>query len=83
LVVTNNNLENKKGTISILPSTKKSEKSNNLPDQLLILIDGKESSKKDMDSLDPNNIESVEVLKNKDAASAYGNKNVIKITLKK
>lgn len=83
LVVTNNNLENKKGTISILPSTKKSEKSNNLPDQLLILIDGKESSKKDMDSLDPNNIESVEVLKNKDTASAYGNKDVIKITLKK
>ena len=83
VVVTNNNLENKKGTISILPSTKKSEKSNDLPDQLLILIDGKESSKKDMDSLDPNNIESVEVLKNKDAASAYGNKDVIKITLKK
>ncbi len=83
LVVTSNNLENKKGTISILPSTKKTEKSDNLPDQLLILIDGKESSKKEIDSLDPNNIESVEVLKNNDATSAYGNRNVIKITLKK
>lgn len=83
VVATNNNLENKKSSISVLTSPKETEKSDNLPDQLLILIDGKESSKKDMDSLDPNNIESVEVFKNNGTASAYGNKNVIKITLKK
>jgi TonB-dependent SusC/RagA subfamily outer membrane receptor len=51
----------------------------------LFIIDGKESTKKDLD-LDPNNIESVNVLKGKAATKLYGKKGkdgVIVITTKK
>jgi len=41
--------------------------------KLLFIIDSKESTKKDLD-LDPNNIESVNVLKGKAATKLYGKK---------
>jgi hypothetical protein len=58
-----------------------------LDDQPLIIIDGKEAGEDiDLDSLDPNTIESINVLKGPSAEKAYGEKGkngVVEITLKK
>ena len=58
-----------------------------LDDQPLIIIDGKEAGENiDLDSLDPNTIESINVLKGPSAEKAYGEKGkngVVEITLKK
>ena len=58
-----------------------------LDDQPLIIIDGKEAGDDiNLDSLDPNNIESINVLKGPAAEKAYGEKGkngVVQITLKK
>lgn len=56
------------------------------PVKALYIIDGKESSLSEMKGLDPQNIESVSVLKDKSAIVAYGNKGkngVVVITTKK
>lgn len=55
-------------------------------DQPLIFLDGKEISKKDMEAIDPKNIESVNVLKGDKAIEKHGKKakdGVIEITSKK
>jgi hypothetical protein len=58
-----------------------------LDDQPLIIIDGKEAGEDiNLDSLDPNTIESINVLKGPSAEKAYGEKGkngVVEITLKK
>ena len=58
-----------------------------LDDQPLIIIDGKEAGEAiNLDSLDPNTIESINVLKGPSAEKAYGEKGkngVVEITLKK
>lgn len=57
----------------------------NLKKKPLILIDGKESTKAGMDKLDPGEISSVSVLKDKNATDKYGEKGkdgVIEVTLK-
>jgi hypothetical protein len=58
-----------------------------LDDQPLIIIDGKEAGENiNLDSLDPNTIESINVLKGPSAEKAYGEKGkngVVEITLKK
>ena len=58
-----------------------------LEDQPLIIIDGKEAGQAiNLDSLDPNTIESINVLKGPSAEKAYGEKGkngVVEITLKK
>ena len=58
-----------------------------LDDQPLIIIDGKEAGEAiNLDSLDPNTIESINVLKGRSAEKAYGKKGkngVVEITLKK
>ena len=58
-----------------------------LDDQPLIIIDGKEAEEAvNLDSLDPNTIESINVLKGPSAEKAYGEKGkngVVEITLKK
>lgn len=59
---------------------------NSDPNKALYIIDGKESSVSGMKELDPKNIESVSVLKDKSAIAAYGSKGengVIVITTKK
>ncbi len=59
---------------------------NSDPNKALYIIDGKESSFSGMKGLDPKNIESVSVLKDKSAIAAYGSKGengVIVITTKK
>ncbi len=58
---------------------------NNLKKKSLILIDGKESTKAEMDKLNPSEISSVSVLKDKNATDKYGAKGengVIEVTLK-
>jgi hypothetical protein len=55
-------------------------------EQPLILLDGKEITKKDMEGLEPENIESVNVLKGEKAIGKYGKKaeyGIIEITSKK
>jgi hypothetical protein len=58
-----------------------------LDEQPLIIIDGKEAGEDiNLDSLDPNTIESINVLKGPSAEKAYGEKGkngVVEITLKK
>jgi len=58
-----------------------------LDDQPLIIIDGKEAGEDiNLDSLDPNTIESINILKGPSAEKAYGEKGkngVVEITLKK
>jgi TonB family protein len=57
----------------------------NLKKKPLILIDGKESTKAEMDKLNPSEISSVSVLKDKNATDKYGEKGkdgVIELTLK-
>lgn len=52
----------------------------------LIIIDGKEASKTDLDQLDPNTIDSVSVLKSEKAIEKYGEKGkngVIEVVTKK
>lgn len=59
---------------------------NSDPNKALYIIDGKESSISGMKELDPKNIESVSVFKDKSAIAAYGSKGengVIVITTKK
>ena len=48
--------------------------SSNIPEDILIIIDGKESSKADMEKLNIDNIESIDVLKDKTATQKYGDK---------
>jgi outer membrane receptor for ferrienterochelin and colicin len=57
----------------------------NLPDNVLYIIDGKESTKSSLVLLKPESIELIEVLKGKEAEKQYGEKGkngVIKITTK-
>lgn len=52
----------------------------------LIMVDGKEISKKDFNNIEPKSIESVSILKDKNATELYGDKGkngVVLITLKK
>lgn len=46
----------------------------NIPENTLIIIDGKESSKQDLDKIPADRIESITVLKDKGAILKYGNK---------
>lgn len=45
-----------------------------LPENMLIIIDGKESSKADMNRLNPDNIDSIDILKDKKYIAKYGAK---------
>ena len=52
----------------------------------LFIVDGKKMSGKKAKNIDPNNIESIDVLKGQNAIEQYGKKaknGVVKITLKK
>ena len=49
-------------------------KNNDSSKDPLIIFDGKEISKKELDSIDPNTIESMSVLKNENAVAQYGEK---------
>ncbi|HZL12278.1 MAG TPA: TonB family protein [Prolixibacteraceae bacterium] len=56
-----------------------------IPNSALIIIDGKESTKAAMDNLNPDKIEKIDILKNKEAIEKYGKEakdGVILITLK-
>ncbi|MFD1293768.1 M56 family metallopeptidase [Lutibacter holmesii] len=57
-----------------------------LPEDLIYLLDGKEITKKEMQKIKPDDIESINVLKGENALEKYGKKGengVIEITLKK
>lgn len=60
----------------IIIETKKFAESNNdsLPEQALYIIDGKKANKKEFKSLQPANISSISVLKDKKATRKYGDK---------
>jgi HSP20 family molecular chaperone IbpA len=52
----------------------------------IYILDGKELSKEEMDKIDPNNIQSINVFKDKSATEKYGEKGkngVVEITMKK
>ena len=82
---TNNEKVNLKGTAPV-GSSFKIRTSDGSPINALIVIDGVISDKSRMDALDPNNVESINVLKNKSTVDKYGEKGkegVIEITTKK
>ncbi len=59
---------------------------NKIPDNVLYLVDGKEISKEEMENINPENIESINVLKDAESIKEYGEKakdGVVIITLKK
>jgi outer membrane receptor protein involved in Fe transport len=57
----------KESTIKITSKT-----SNGIPDGATVFVDGKKTSKKELDKIDSNLIESVNVLKGKNALEKYG-----------
>jgi hypothetical protein len=63
------------------------ETSNNkIPDNVLYIVDGKEITKEEMENINPENIESINVLKDAESIKEYGEKakdGVVIITLKK
>lgn len=72
--------------VHIIKSEKKKIFISDDGDSPIIIIDGKESTKEEMQKTDPENIKSVEVLKGDKAIKEYGDKakgGVIKITTKK
>jgi TonB family protein len=52
----------------------KTATSSGLSDKVLVIIDGEESSKVQMETINPENIESISVLKDQSAAALYGDK---------
>ncbi len=57
-----------------------------IPDDALIIIDGKRASSEKMEEIDPSSIESITVLKNQDSLLKYGvtgKRGIIKVTTKK
>ena len=74
-------------TIGIEPmgNNVSTSQSQTIPKTSLIIIDGKEATKAEMDKINPDKIEKVEVLKNKTSVEKYGEKGkdgVVLITLK-
>ena len=60
-------------------------KPSEIPDNILFIIDGKKSTKAEMEKIDPDKIQSINVLKDKKAAEKYGENSkdgVIEIVLK-
>lgn len=68
------------------PVTVIANKSSVMGDNVLYFIDGRESNKKALDLINPNDIKSISVLKNEDAVNKYGEKGkngVVSVVLKK
>lgn len=80
----------KTATISIqmggkTSASSKTSKPSDIPDNVLVVIDGKESTKAELEKINSNNIDRIDVLKNGTSVEKYGEKGkdgVVLITLK-
>jgi len=82
----NNDYSNHKKTIVATKSPNSSIRLQGTGNSPLFVLDGKEVSKETVEKMDPNKIESINVLKGKDATDKYGNKGkdgAVEIKMKK
>ncbi|MGO3183878.1 MAG: M56 family metallopeptidase [Aequorivita sp.] len=63
-----------KNGVMIISTKDMKNKMTNIPEDILVIIDGKTSTKKVMDALNPNDIQEVNILKPEMAKAKYGNK---------
>jgi N-acetylmuramoyl-L-alanine amidase len=66
------NTKNKAGNVTFIPTDAKTI--NGFPSDVLVFINGKESTKEAFKNINPNTIESITVLKGAEAVKKYGNK---------